>query len=418
MNSPEEEEEIAAETPSPPPPGPPQPPTSFPSSLLSPTNPEMDFENPPSLILDVPFNISPSPGDGPPPLDEDDFGEFTSQEVDGRVEETIKDSFSPLVEDENVLIVDQDTASETPERDQSPNIPDDREKDEKSAENSLEDDFGDFVENEGGVVVESNQSEQLAASETKDENCDFNKELVAESIPKVVKEEEDSASQVEESRQVAAIPESKNSEDDDEFDEFTDFTAVPAGQSTAAIESSRFVGEVETEAKSIEFEADFNQFANFDNFPSAEEVVEQKSSGSLVAVRVGREETKLDEDDFDDEDDFGDFASSAPVAAVAEAPAPVVVEEKMPEIDISNVDGILKEMFPERTIQEEQGSSMARTIKHLVNIGEYETTALTNEYQWTKSVSNKCLVKCLGIDTRNIVSRNRCDLGRWTGGCG
>lgn len=338
---------------------------------------DKDVDNPPSLILDVNFNVSPSVTN----LSEC-FGEFNEEIIeegdDNVAFETPprEESISPIGEEQEQLPMDNIVNEQKQTSDEV--VPEFQEAETIVPQAAEEDEFGDFVENEVDQAANLVHSEDPTdGSEESGNNCDFKEEIIEISGKSVQKES-------------AAAP---------FFDDFSDFTSA-AGQSVVGMgieskTSAEWQSSEAAEPQAVEFEADFNQFANFDDFP---QVVDDTVINPKV---VGLEQTEAEEDD---DDDFGDFASSVPVVTLPE----LLLEEKLPDIDISNVDGILREMFPENNVVvgESPGNRAPNrsTKTLLVEVNGYETTALTNEYHWSKSYSKKCLVKCLGIDTRNIVS--------------
>lgn len=347
---------------------------------------EIDIDNPPSLLLDINFNISPTDGNG---NIEEDFGEFS--EVNKVDEEIINNELieeSPWKEEEEeekptspIVSISKDTLPDAvvdvPSVTETADIPDD---------------FGDFIEN----PATNSNIDLVVAEETKAnvENCDLFFH------PPTPKDDEKSA--------VIATD-----DQDDDFDDFTDFS------SSVPVEARKASVDVPAEPSIAEFEADFNQFANFENFSQPTEVVTTTTVDDPVSVAqeaIVKQSSSLPLENFslddkdpveeeDDDDDFGDFTSSVVVAPPAAAPV-IVEEHQLPAIDISNVDVVLSEIFPSTTAIESVTEGLqSTTAKMLLEMGDYETTALTEEYQWCKSTSHKCLVKCLGIDTRNIVRK-------------
>lgn len=150
-----------------------------------------------------------------------------------------------------------------------------------------------------------------------------------------------------------------------------------------------------------DFAADFQQFANFADFAPAAPSEFQEFNSHVEATKSTLPIDNAFEDD--DDDDFGDFTSSAPAPIPQETHIHQSMDYKIPDVDISTSEEILKAMFASGT--ESQANYYNVIAKPLVQIQGFETTALTDEYQWAKSRSNKCLVKFLGIDSRNIVSR-------------
>lgn len=385
-----------------------------------------DIDNPPSLVLD--FNVSPSTEDDDTsqrlafveePIGEIQVGDDALSDIkslEHSQESSRIDSCSP----------DGDKVNEPPATSQLPEINDIPTP--PQADNSdLDDDFGDFVENEVGFaemmpqvgVNRVGEDSPHIRSAREEETCDSKDAEVSSVV--VAQPQEEEEEEVDQEEFADCVHRQSNALDDD-FDDFTDFTSAVAGQpaaaSVAAVTTSEEVAlTTTTEPNPVEFEADFNQFANFENFSQpqgdVQEVAAHKAivtSASLQSFPVddhhGREEND-NGDDFDD-DDFGDFSSSVPVAVPAVPAAAPTVEDTLPPIDISNVDGVLREMFPESVVVCDDLTASEKqkhpTATIMIEMKCYETTALTNGYQWSKSHSNKCLVKCLGIDTRNIVS--------------
>lgn len=382
-----------------------------------------NLDNPPSLILDINFNLSPTTEEvATTVLEEDEeFGDF-SERIKAGEEQSIEsfpfetppsDSMSPRAEVERTT-PQEPVAEEIPAVEEAQeqvikidriDFQDETETIPQSTED-VDDDFGDFVENEE-VSPANVQSLAVAyeAEPTEVDICDLQSTPSAEEEEQHLEREEENQENCVQND--VAVPEvtAAVEEDDDDFDDFTGFTS---GTSDPPLERTTIPAEVVIEPMANEFEADFNQFANFDNFTSQAE-----GEGDVVVVHKAILTEALDKfslndpEEDEDDDDFGDFTSSVPGPHQPQvASVPVVVVEKLPPIDISNVDSVLEEMFP---VEEAAAAANDSRQKHttapiLIQLNGYESTALTNEYQWSKSNSNKCLVKCLGIDTRNIVS--------------
>lgn len=376
----------------------------------------VDIDNPPSLQLDINSNVSPST-DGNGNLEE--FGDFSERiTVGAELEDspesspfgTPLESTSPRKE---LRSPHDEVAFDDDIQEQRGDIPE--------ATEDVHDDFGEFVENE--VVADKLPEDKINLKDSEDTfseataaNCDLQtmdeedgKQVGPNSTP-LEQEEVDEKNHeifVPQKTKVTEEETEKDDEVDDDFDDFTDFTSaqvVPSGgieSRTAATAAPEVI-----EPKAVEFEADFDQFANFESFAPIE-VEESGLHKAIVAETFRSAPEGQQEEDEDDDDDFGDFTSSVPTQANLLPQATPPVEDKLPPIDISNVDAILEEMFPtsenaaDVTIGDKQKLSLA-TI--LIEARGYETTALTNDYHWSKSTSNNCLVKCLGIDKRNIVS--------------
>lgn len=394
-----------------------------PTIPLSPGEDEGDddkgLDNPPSLIFDINFNVSPASPTTAIKVVDDDFGEFSqefkSEEAPisdecssfGTPQESIasprEDEIvgeSPLamekeeeeIQDDIPPIEDQQSPSSSP--------PPDIIASEKTHVDLLEeDDFGAFSENEQVVVITQVTeviNNLVDSEETKTEQVNNN------SCLDNIKEDFCDVSEIP-CVQQDVNEDYGNDGDDDEFDDFAEFSSAPSVVSPNVVIQSQ----MPVTPSAVEFEADFNQFANFETFPEVQNVPEN------VVVKAIMQDTLLEPVEDDDDDDFGDFTSSVAPQATASIPTviPVVVEAKLPAIDISNMASVLEEMFGGGGGSENENmvvnseKTKAEPTKMLVEISNYDTTALATEFQWSKSMSNKCLVKSLGIDTRNIVSR-------------
>lgn len=203
------------------------------------------------------------------------------------------------------------------------------------------------------------------------------------------------------------IPELNLDDDDDDFDDFNDFkTAIPAHRQVESVKDpSSVVAEAPAE---IEFEADFSGFNAFSQpaeEPSFAEFQAFKETGfESDKATADKLESHLQEDDEDD--DFGDF--SAPVA-LPEAQPVALVKPK-------NVGGILDMMFPptsscssEKIESFDEDSARDQQVIKSDNFvhkfNDFDST-LALGYHYSNSKASQTIVKALGIDTRNIVSKH------------
>lgn len=352
-----------------------------PSGKARPQEVEMELDNPPSLN----FDVSPVHLERP-----EDVGVFSEALIRDCVEQRMSPLGESFATEQRKLFVEEQK-SPTDDPIDTENIP-------KTPDAEDNDAFGDFVDNE--AVAEG--ALQTNREHPTPETCD----LEEDEIP---------------------IP-SQSVDEDDDFDAFTEFASaartldigrtrtaedVPAA-GVVVVVAVAAADVIEPKGENAAFEADFNQFANFDNFTQSE----GEKQNNQEAIGTAKETTIVGsgdvEEEEDDDDDFGDFTSSVPAPHFQEASTAVrpvaQLEDKLPPIDISNVGTVLMDMFPsDESVIGHGSSTQAHTAaaKILIATSAYETTALTNEYHWSKSHSNKCLVKCLGIDTRNIVSIER-----------
>lgn len=228
-------------------------------------------------------------------------------------------------------------------------------------------DFGDFVEGGSGLIEDPIVSRGLQVN-SNDEVCDV--------------------------REVNWTTEERPEESAVEITQLADRPVISESTDQLSVEDGNIEDSGSPPQEDNDFAADFNQFANFDDF-SAVAVPTNQSNTEFV-----QSNTQLEDDSDDDE--FGDFASSAPAPMTIPELQPLPQDHQIAEIDITKAEDILQLMFTATAkVVEPQKNVKA---KPLVDVRGFEATALTNGYQWAKSHSNKCLVKCLGIDTRNIVS--------------
>lgn len=208
------------------------------------------------------------------------------------------------------------------------------------------------------------------------------------------------------------IPELKLDDDDD--DDFNDFeTAIPANRQVEQVQTVTAVNAVAEEPAEIQFEADFSGFNAF-NEPAVEDSFEEFQDFKASGFSEDKQLVTQSQDDEDD-DDFGDFSD------FTQAPAPVTIlpAEVQPAalVKPTNVNGIIDMMFPPSSSSSEEQKEAPldgdytkeqQVIKsdNFVNkFNDFDST-LALGYLYNNSKTSKSLVTALGIDTRNIVSRN------------
>lgn len=182
--------------------------------------------------------------------------------------------------------------------------------------------------------------------------------------------------------------------------------------------------EFKTDEFSTNFDADFGQFATFED---AYVVQETASSVEIEAVTLQSNEqcdkmdafaATFDGDDDDDDDEFGEFSDFQQTPAVHTEPV------TQPDVNVNdnvlldseniklNLSSVLSTIFP---CDEHSEASTSCRPDGIVHAKEHFVNALTSQlknvensnalaHQWSKSTSKTVLVRALGIDSRNIVS--------------
>lgn len=195
--------------------------------------------------------------------------------------------------------------------------------------------------------------------------------------------------------------------------------------------NDNLVDESKADEFGIYFDADFGQFATFDDAN-----VQNEMFNSVEVESVPLESTQQcdksdafaatfddnNNDDEEDDDEFGEFSDFQQTAAVytetVVQPEPIVNDNVLLDSENikQNLSSVLTTIFPADDHCEAAASNRydGHGKEHFVN---ELTTQLKNvenskalAHQWSKSTSKTVLVKALGIDSRNIVSRNMCML--------
>ncbi|XP_059621861.1 aftiphilin isoform X2 [Phlebotomus argentipes] len=162
---------------------------------------------------------------------------------------------------------------------------------------------------------------------------------------------------------------------EESFGDFAEFTSAAAPVS--AISSSE---PEKSAAETIDFVADFSQF--------------DASASAVVSANQSRDNQLEDDDEFGD---FSDFQQEAATTAV---------------IDTTNLNSqflsaldLLFPKAPESADEEARGVKIDdETAKSqiLEDLRDFEASKAI-QYQWLNSSSNQCLIRSLGIDSRNIL---------------
>lgn len=185
-------------------------------------------------------------------------------------------------------------------------------------------------------------------------------------------------------------------QDDDDDDDFNDFeTAIPVHRHIEAQVSVHVETQhTQEEEEEIHFEADFSGFDAF-----SETIVKNFESC---------------QDENDDDDDFGDFND------FTQAPTIPSSTQETHSIDYyvksTDVNGLLTTMFPsneqmrndENEEKENANENLHTVMKSddiVKKLDDFDET-LALGYLYNNSTASQILVKALGIDTRNIVSKH------------
>lgn len=170
----------------------------------------------------------------------------------------------------------------------------------------------------------------------------------------------------------------------------------------------------------IEFNADFGQFATFDDVNAVEMVNSASASASAAILPHPSEPCDNTEPAFEDDDDefgeFSDFQQTPAVETAAVTHQDVTKDAANVLLDSENIklnlSSILDTIFP----SEGNGDGTTGIRSDNVSYDKQQfinnlTAQLRNvensnalSHQWAKSTSKTVLVKALGIDSRNIVS--------------
>lgn len=170
----------------------------------------------------------------------------------------------------------------------------------------------------------------------------------------------------------------------------------------------------------IEFNADFGQFATFDDVNAVETLNSASASASAAILPHPSEPCDNTEPAFEDDDDefgeFSDFQQTPAVETAAVTHQDVTKDAANVLLDSENIklnlSSILDTIFP----SEGNGDGTTGIRSDNVSYDKQQfinnlTAQLRNvensnalSHQWAKSTSKTVLVKALGIDSRNIVS--------------
>lgn len=182
------------------------------------------------------------------------------------------------------------------------------------------------------------------------------------------------------SQQLSEEKEEKINQDDDDFNDFE--TAIPVHRHTETQHSIPTPSQPSQEE--VHFEADFSAFETF------------------------TKDTDLNDDDDDDFGDFNDF-TQAPLTTTTIPP----VKSEKHSIDIvksTDLIGLLNTMFPfnkmcnEEEMENENLHNVMKSDDIVKKLDNFDDT-LALAYLYNSSSASQILVKALGIDTRNIVSK-------------
>lgn len=199
--------------------------------------------------------------------------------------------------------------------------------------------------------------------------------------------------------------------DDNDDDDFNDFeTAIPVNR-----ENIVFTQDETPQAAESNFEADFSAFNAFSE-PKEDKTFDEfqnfKETG--FASNNFEQTSTLPEDDDDDFGDFNDFTQPMEAPTVLTQPAPLELQPIV--LSKANVNETIEMMFPSTTsscssenleLTNSDFSKEHHIIKSdnfVSKFNDFDST-LALGYLYTSSKSSQSLVKALGIDTRNIVSK-------------
>lgn len=261
--------------------------------------------------------------------------------------------------------------------------------------NSVNDDISPNSDVKSRRDIKSNAIVDQSA--TADDDDDFQEFVEADPIdetPETIKTEEPDV-ELDDLKEFTAhddipepIPELRLDEDDD----FNDFeTAIPANRIVQ-------VTDLEPPAN-MAFEADFSAF---DAFSATTECSFNEHPASGLAEAPTLNSQFNDDNEDDDFGDFNDFTQASPSAPSNSQPVALVKP--------ANVNGILDMMFPSSSCSSEKLDDCAsdQTVikgdNFVSKFNDFDST-LALGYHYSNSKASQTLVKALGIDTRNIVSR-------------
>lgn len=176
-------------------------------------------------------------------------------------------------------------------------------------------------------------------------------------------------------------------------------------------ESDRVSSIEQAAATDNDFDADFSQFASFENATNLVPNVQTEIASNNENVAITAVST-TDSNEIDDDDEFGDFNDFQQSTTFEANTISAVDSHKVPHIEDvkQEFNSILSTMFPNAEPSTSTTSdnrldgadSFSNDItKQLQTVDEVKTVITNNN--WKKSVSKSFLVKALGIDQRNIV---------------
>lgn len=189
-------------------------------------------------------------------------------------------------------------------------------------------------------------------------------------------------------------------------------------ENTIAVPDSNDISCDKFDDDDTHFNADFGDFATFDDANLVQENASPQTNptdeGSRQCDNSQNMPTEFDEDDEFGE--FSDFQQTAVVAPVAPAATETTSKDETKTLNVllvsENISSVLTIIFPnddncdessgyrQNTEAYSKGSLSNDLTVQLQNVEN--SNALT--HQWAKSISKSVLVKALGIDSRNIVS--------------
>lgn len=181
------------------------------------------------------------------------------------------------------------------------------------------------------------------------------------------------------------------------------------------------------EDNDIQFNADFGEFATFDNVNTIETIDKNPHSIS-TSNRISPTLPNLNEQcdnneivfDDDNDDEFGEFSDFQQMSTVQTVHTPATHNDVITDANVLldseniklNLSSILNNIFPNHgncdVISGNQSENVSYDKKQFINnltaqLRNVENSNALN-HQWAKSTSKTVLVKALGIDSRNIVS--------------
>lgn len=167
---------------------------------------------------------------------------------------------------------------------------------------------------------------------------------------------------------------------------------------------------------SLEFDADFKEFATFDDtmsIPPSEPV--PATISSYPPEPCDNPEPDIEDDD----DEFGEFSDFQQTTVVQTSETATQETNEVANVLLDNesikrgLSSILATIFPSESqdnLSTEQKDNVKHDREQFINnfAAQLRDVEISNalHYQWAKSTSKTLLVKALGIDSRNIVNRN------------